>query len=84
MGKSLEENLADMKEAELLLKEFGADLVGYDPGVSAVVPPPPGKYSDDTHYWTYSKNLNFDGFHWAWIKPLLQELLEFRRNAKKD
>lgn len=68
---------AEMKKAEKLelikrmdflrdlLKEFGLELRGYDPGVMA------------SHYGTL---LEFDYKEWKWLEPLLIELREARKS----
>lgn len=58
--------MSEMAEIRELLKTFGATLGGYDPGV--LLKTEQGNYLDFSHY------------EWAWLKPLLQELL-YRRTS---
>lgn len=67
---------AEMKEIRELIAEFGLTLSGYDPGITAFIK---------------GKNIRGDGFagepislndtEWNWLKPLLQELLAFRKSG---
>ncbi len=57
------ETVARMDYLRELLKEFGATLRGYDPGIAAI------------HNGT---RLDFEGAEWAWLEPLLVELRERR------
>lgn len=73
--KEVDQIVARMDFLRDLLKEFGASLYGYDPGVSAVLPNP-----DRPGY--AGTMLDFERGEWAWLEPLLVELREKReRNA---
>lgn len=50
-----------------LLREFGARLGGFDPGVMAYLPNKSGT------------PIGFDRAEWAWLEPLLAELRDYRR-----
>lgn len=70
-----------------LLKEFKAQLHGYDPGVSFLVKngkrwlpsTTPFKAPKEIDHW---KVFHTDGADWKWLEPLLIELRTFRRKAK--
>lgn len=59
-----------------LLKEFGATLAGYDPGVTAFLPD--GRRGNGY----MGESLAFDGNEWAWLEPLLLELRGLRAAVK--
>jgi len=61
-----------MDELRSLLKEFGAVLSGFDPGISACLPGQKGN-----GYW--GETLNFNGVEWTWLEPLLIELRNYRK-----
>lgn len=69
--------------AQSLLAEFGAQLHGFDPGVTA--------YLESTHYrnvtgqgrGSFGENLSFTIEEWKWLRPLLEELREHRRKDGK-
>lgn len=85
--------VAAMKEDSALLAEFGLELYGYDPGVTAYFKPGTGVPGFDTKfsgilgmegrgYW--GEPVALTRIEWKWLKPLLQELLEHRRQQKSQ
>lgn len=70
-----------MDVARDLLKKFGLDLFGFDPGVSAYfaedTPTPPNVVGlAGRGYW--GEPIHFSKLEWQWLKPLLEELAEAR------
>lgn len=59
-----------------LLKEFGARLAGWDPGVTALLP---GLRGDGY----FGEALSFSQTEWDWLRPLLEELRRLRKADKK-
>ena len=76
--------LERMKAERELLTEFGAQLHGSDPGISAYLA------SKDFSKQTvkgqgrgyFGEDLSFTAGEWKWLRPLLEELREFRAKAK--
>ncbi len=64
--------IAERDELRAILSEFGATLSGWDPGVTAYLP---SKRGDG---WM-GESLTFDGIEWSWLKPLLEELRDWRK-----
>jgi hypothetical protein len=62
----------EMKRCSELLKEFGLQVFAYSPGVQAT---PIGKEA-------FKKSMSFDADEWRWLKPLLEELRDFRREPE--
>src|SRR5512135_736278 len=60
-----------------LLKEFGARLSGFDPGVSAWLP---GRepYIGFSGSGYFGEQLSFSKLEWSWLEPLLMELRALR------
>lgn len=76
LGKTRKETdaiVARMDELRDLLKEFGASLGGYDPGVTAYLP---NKHRGVGYM---GESLDFNHTEWAWLEPLLVELRGLRR-----
>ena len=76
--------LERMKAERELLAEFGAQLHGSDPGISAYLA---GKdfskqivKGQGRGY--FGEDLSFTAGEWKWLRPLLEELREFRAKAK--
>lgn len=63
------ERVRRCKDARELLAEFGLRSWCYDPGVGA--------------YNQQGNHLDFGGREWLWLKPLLEELREFRKVKRK-
>ncbi len=81
--KSLTENKrlqAEAKELRELLVEFGAELSGWDPGISANLRHMPPRVRG-TGYW--GEHISFSNIEWIWLKPLLEELRDLRRQKAK-
>ena len=85
--------VAEMKEADALLSEFGLSLHGYDPGVTAYFKPGPDVPGFDTKfcnvmgvegrgYW--GEPIAFNKTEWKWLKPLLEELRTRRADAEDE
>lgn len=70
--KALAERMMFLRE---LFKEFGAQLSGYDPGVTAYLPGRPRGRG------YMGEQLAFEDMEWAWLEPLLVELRELRKKA---
>jgi hypothetical protein len=64
----------------MLLREFGATLSGFDPGVTAILKVK-GRIVRGRGFW--GESMNFDGTEWSWLEPLLMELY-LRRKGKYD
>lgn len=60
-----------------LLQEFGAQLYGFDPGVSAQLI----DYPEARGHGAFSEPLSFNSTEWQWLEPLLVELRELRKKA---
>jgi hypothetical protein len=60
--------IARADELRNLVKEFGLELIGFDPGISASI----------IKWPNYS--VHFDETEWAWLRPLLEELKTYRDN----
>lgn len=75
MTKADKELLKRMSFLRDLLKDLGANLSGYDPGVSDYLPD--GLRGEG--YW--GESLSFDGNEWKWLEPLLVELRDRRKTA---
>lgn len=75
--------LAEMKEARDLLAEFGLTLHGFDPGVTAWFKGdrlfPAGGGVDGQGY--FGEPIAFNHAEWKWLKPLLAELRDRRKDA---
>ncbi len=69
-----------MDEIAILLKEFGAELSGYQPGVSAYVRKE-GRDLPGNGYW--GESLSFNRTEWEWLRPLLEELKAYRDKQKR-
>lgn len=63
--------MARLAEDRELLKEFGATIFAYDPGVSSYLHPNPN-----------SPTMHFTGFEWEWLRPLLRELRDHRQKSR--
>jgi hypothetical protein len=63
-----------------LLSEFGATLVGFDPGVTADLKGAPRGMRGNG---CWGEHLSFDGSEWKWVEPLLVELRNLRRATGK-
>lgn len=70
------------KEIRELLAEFGARLVGFDPGVTANVVDLPGGHHPGFGGGYWGEHMSFNSTEWAWLKPLLEELRDRRRKEK--
>lgn len=68
--QQLAETLKKLDNVRELLAFFQVKLIGFDPGVLAIVD-------------SKKPSLDFSAFEWEWLEPLLIELKEFR-NAKKN
>ena len=78
MKRSKKETDAIIKRMEFLrdlLKEFGAVLSGYDPGVTAYLPNHPRGEG------YMGESLDFNKCEWRWLEPLLIELRQVRLAA---
>jgi hypothetical protein len=80
MTKTDKAIVARMKEIRDLLVEFGAQLVGYDPGVTADIVGRRLERSGCGAGWA-GEHMAFDGTEWAWLEPLLKELQACRKNV---
>ena len=74
--------LARMKEERELLAEFGAELHGSDPGISAYFSSVPFGRVLGTGNGYFGEPLNFSAVEWKWLRPLLEELRDLRNKAK--
>ena len=87
MSKDSEDKriLERMKEEQELLAEFGAQLHGSDPGVSAYLANKDfGKQAIKGQGRGYfGEDLSFTAGEWKWLRPLLEELREYRRKDGK-
>lgn len=73
---------ARMKFLRELLSEFGARLVGIDPGLTADIKGLPRSFPGiGAGFW--GEHMAFDDTEWKWLEPLLVELRELRRTARK-
>lgn len=82
--KPLTENLRlqlEAKELRELLDEFGVDLSGWDPGISANIRRMPPRVRG-SGYW--GEHMSFSNIEWTWLKPLLEELRDLRRRKGKE
>lgn len=70
--------LARMKEERELLTEFGAKLHGSDPGVTAYFADVSFGRVLGTGGGYFGEPLNFSAAEWKWLRPLLEELRDFR------
>jgi hypothetical protein len=79
------ENAEICKRAKFLrelLSEFGATLVGFDPGVTADIKGFPRSLpGSGAGFW--GEHMSFDSAEWKWLEPLLMELRELRAAARK-
>ena len=66
-----------MTKIRLLLREFGATLSGYDPGVTAYL-----KLGGQRIGWA-GEQLDFTHTEWQWLEPLLIELKATRLAARR-
>ncbi len=71
---------AEAKELRELLAEFGAELSRWDPGISANLRHMPSRVRG-TGYW--GEHISFSNIEWTWLKPLLEELRDLRRQTAK-
>lgn len=72
---------AEAKELRELLAEFGAELSGWGPGISANLRHMPPRVRG-SGYW--GEHMSFSNIEWTWLKPLLKELRELRRQKVKE
>ena len=72
-NKQLQERAKYLRE---LLKEFGLNLCGFDPGVSAYWDAHP-----ELRPSAWNGPINLDQNEWRWIEPLLIELRDRRRGT---
>ena len=63
----------EMLEAQALLKKVGFTLFSYDPGVVG---------SPDGTTLSRDYTLSFNYGEWKWLKPLIEELVEYREGKK--
>lgn len=74
-----------MDEIDALLREFGATLSGYDPGVTArfleEAKNPRALGYDGSG--AFGEPLSFSRAAWAWLEPLLVELREARKGRSQ-
>ena len=56
-----------------LLDGVGLKLVGWEPGVTAMLPKDDG---------TYGATFSFSADEWNWLEPILKELIEARKTQK--
>ena len=78
MKRIKRETEAIIKRADFLrslLKEFGARLGGFDPGVTAFLP------EGGMRVGYAGEHLDFTHTEWKWLEPILIELRE-KRKAK--
>lgn len=78
--------LERMKAERELLAEFGAQLHGSDPGISAYLARK--DFSKQTVNGQgrgyFGEDLSFTACEWKWIRPLLEELRDFRNKARAE
>jgi hypothetical protein len=65
--------IARLNAIQNLLGGFGATPVAFDPGVRA--------FGDNG---LTNIQINFDGSTWEWVRPLLEELRDFRKDADRQ
>ncbi len=71
--KGYEKIVAELEDASRLLRAFGLQLAGYDPGIIA--------YRKREEHGSFDTRLEFGTTEWEWLKPLLQELRKRRRHG---
>jgi hypothetical protein len=76
--------LKRMKEERELLAGFGAKLHGSDPGVTAYFADVSFGHVLGTGNGYFGEQLNFSAAEWKWLRPLLEELRDFRNKTKGD
>lgn len=74
----IERRSADMKAAYELLAEFGAQLHGFDPGVTAFLGERRRMRVSGQGRGAWGENLSFTAEEWKWLRPLLEELRDLR------
>ena len=82
--KTVDPVVVEMRDCAALLEEFGLQLHGFDPGVTAFYT---GTRSENAPflggigrgYW--GEPFSFSSIEWKWLKPLLQELRDRRKAA---
>jgi len=78
----IERRSAEMKAAYELLAEFGAQLHGFDPGVTAFIGERPQMIVSGQGRGAWGENLSFTREEWKWLRPLLEELRDLRGKAQ--
>jgi hypothetical protein len=63
-------------ELDSLLAEFDIQLSGFDPGVMGYIK---SKVKDGVY--STSDTINVDASTWNWLKPILEELRDKRKNG---
>ena len=77
------ESIMERRKTEVeLLAEFGAQIYGIDPGVTAYFPDKPCGRILGLGQGAFGEPLSFSRVEWKWLRPLLEELSAFRAKAK--
>jgi hypothetical protein len=69
-----------MNEIRDLLSEFGANLSGFNPGVSAYLP---NKRTNILGFGRgfFGEHISLSNLEWEWLEPLLVELRDLRNEC---
>jgi len=89
MTKEERRILTELCEATELLSEFGLRVYGYEPGVTAYFAPgSAGEHQNTSRALgvpgrgCWGEPISLSRVEWGWLKPLLEELREFRRSRR--